>query len=46
MQSLSPGMENAEEADLGAEMLGVGGNLQQSRGAGVEQEVIDNLLVL
>ena len=46
LEILPPGVEHTEETDLGAEMLGIGGNLQQSRGAGVEQEVIDDLLVL
>src|SRR5580658_2198199 len=43
---LSPGMQDAEESDLGAEMFGIGSDLQQSRGAGAEQKVIDDLLVL
>ena len=28
LQSLSPGMQNAEETDLGAEVSGIGGNFQ------------------
>ena len=31
MKVLSPGVQHAEEADLGAEVLGVGGDLQQRR---------------
>ena len=46
LEVLAPGVEHAQEADLRAEMLGVGRNLQQSRGAGAEQEVVDDLLVL
>ena len=46
LKILSPGVEHAEEADLRAEMLGIGGDLQQGRGAGAEQEIVDDLLVL
>ena len=46
LQILSPGVQNAEEADLRAQMFGIGCDLQQSRGAGAEQKVIDDLLVL
>ena len=37
LQSLIPGMEHAEEADLGSQVTGIAGDLQQSFGAGVEQ---------
>jgi hypothetical protein len=43
---LAPGMEHTQEADLGAKMLGVAGHLQQSRGAGAKQEIVDDGLVL
>ena len=46
LERLSPGMEHAQETDLSAEMLGIGGNLHQSRGAGAKQKVVDDLLVL
>ena len=46
LQILSPGVQHAEESDLRAQMFGIGGNLQQRRGAGAEQKVIDDLLVL
>jgi hypothetical protein len=39
-------MQNAEEADGGSQMLGVGGDLQQGVGAGLEQQAVDLLLVL
>src|ERR1700692_1724335 len=39
-------MEHREEADLGSEMLGVEGNLQKRLGAGPEQQVVEELLVL
>jgi len=46
LKILAPGVEHTQETDLCAKMLRVGGNLQQSCGAGVEQEVVDDLLVL
>src|SRR5260370_9181590 len=46
LQSLVPGMEHAEEADLGAEVPGIACDLEQGRGAGVEQQVINQPLVL
>ena len=46
LQSLSPGVQDAEEADLGTEMLGVRGNFQQSGSSGIEQESEQSLLVL
>src|SRR5262245_7685422 len=36
LQILSPGVENAEESDLRTQMFGIGGDLQQRRGAGAE----------
>jgi hypothetical protein len=33
LKILPPGVQDAEEADLGAEMFGIGGDLEQSRGA-------------
>jgi len=39
-------MQNAEEPDLCAQMLGVGGNLQQRRRTGFEEQLEENLLVL
>jgi hypothetical protein len=46
LQILSPGVQNAEESDLCAHVLGIGGDLQQSGGAGAEQKVVNDLLVL
>ena len=45
-QILSPGVQNGEETDLGAQVLGVGGNLKQRLCASPEQQVIDDALVL
>src|SRR5258708_28991198 len=46
LEILPPGMQDAEESDLGAEVLGIGGDLQQNGGPGVEQEVVYGLFVL
>ena len=46
LKILSPGVQDAEEADLGAEMFGIGGDFEQSRGAGAEQEIINNPFVV
>jgi hypothetical protein len=43
---LAPGMKHTQEADLGAEMLCVRRDLQQSGGTGAKQEVVDDLLVV
>lgn len=39
-------MQHGEEADLGAEMLGVGGDGAQRLGGGAEQQAVDERLVL
>ena len=39
-------MQDAEEPNLGAEMFGIGGDLEQSLGAGAKQKAIDFTLVL
>ena len=46
LEILPPGMQDAEESDLRAQMFGIGRDLQQSRGAGAEQKIVDDLLVL
>ena len=46
LQSLIPGMEHAEEADLGTEVAGIAGDLQQGLSAGVKQQVVDQPFVL
>ena len=45
-QRLAPRVEDGEEADLGAEVLGIGGDRAQGLGGGVEQDVVDRRLVL
>jgi hypothetical protein len=46
LQLLIPGVEDAEEADLGAEMPGICGDLDQRLGARAEQQAIDQFFVL
>jgi len=46
LQALIPGMEHGEEADLGAQVTRIAGNLQQGFGAGVKQQAIDQPFVL
>jgi hypothetical protein len=46
LQGLSPGVQNAQEADLGSEMPGIGRYLEQRFRAGLEQKPEQDLLVL
>jgi len=46
LKSLSPSVENAEEANLGSEMGWIGGNFRQGSGAGLKQQAEQDLLVL
>src|SRR5258708_4270731 len=46
LESLVPGMEHAEEADLRAEVAGIASNLKQGCGAGLEEQAVDHALVL
>ena len=46
LQTLVPGMEHAEEADLRAQMSRIACDLQQRCGTGPEQQAVDHLLVL
>src|SRR5438477_4847778 len=45
-QVLSPTVQHGEEADLGAEMFGVGGNGAQGFRSGPKENVVHHLLVL
>lgn len=38
---LSPGMQNAQEADPGSEMPGVGCDLKHGLGAGAEEQIVE-----
>jgi len=42
---LAPRMEDAHKADIGAQVLRIGSDLQQRCGAGAEQKVIQDFLV-
>jgi hypothetical protein len=46
LEPLIPGVQHAEEADLGAQMSGIASHFEQGCGAGSEQQVVDELLVL
>ena len=46
LQRLPPGMQDAQESDLRAEVFRSGGDFQQGRCAGVEQELEEHFLVL
>jgi hypothetical protein len=45
-QCLAPSVEDREEAELCAEMLGIGGDRLQGFGGGVEQDVVERCLVV
>ena len=45
-QFLVPGVENAEEADLRAEMFGIAGEFEKGFRTGAKQKIVDDLLVL
>ena len=46
LKCLSPGVEDGEEADVGAETLGIGSHFEQRSSAGFEQEFEQESLVL
>ena len=46
LQSLVPGVEHAEEADLGSKVSRIASDFEQRCGAGAEQQAIDQPLVL
>ena len=46
VEGLPPGVEDGGDADIGAEVLGIGRDRQQRLGRGLEQERIDRRLVL
>ena len=46
LELLIPRMQNAEEADLGAEAPGVCGNFDESLCAAAEQQSVDHFFVL
>ena len=46
LEVLSPGMEHAEETDVGSEMLGIASQFEQRAGAGAEEQIVEQPLVL
>ena len=46
VEVLAPGVQDGQEADLGPEVLGIGGDLLQGLGGGAEQEAVDLSRVL
>jgi hypothetical protein len=46
LQLLIPTMEHAEEADFRAQMSGITRHFEQRFGTGLEQQIVDDLLVL
>jgi hypothetical protein len=46
LQILALGMQQDDEADLGAQVLGSSGDLAQRLGGGVKQDVVDHGLIL
>ena len=46
IEVLAPGVQHGGEADIGAEMLGVGGDRGEGLGGGREQQAVDLGLVL
>jgi hypothetical protein len=45
-EALSPGVQHRDHADLGAQMLGIGGDGAHRLGCRLEQDVVDDRLVL
>ncbi len=46
LQGLSPGMQNTEKADFGAETFGIGGHFQKRGSSSLEQQREQKFLVL
>ena len=46
LQALSPAVEHAEEADLGAEVSRIAGDFEQGLSTGVKKQVVDGPFVL
>ena len=46
LEVLSPGMEHAEESDVGSQVLGIASQFEQRRGAGAEEQIVEQPLVL
>ena len=46
LKVLSPGMEYAEEPDVGSQVLGIASQFEHGRGAGAVEQIIEQPLVL
>src|ERR1019366_5107584 len=46
LEVLSPGMQYAEQADVGSQVLGVASNIEHGGGTGAEEQVVEQPLVL
>ena len=46
IEVLSPGMEHAEESDVGSQVLGIARQFEHRRGAGAVEQVVEQPLVL
>jgi hypothetical protein len=46
LEVLSPGMQHAEQANIGTEVLRVASDLNQRGGTGTEEQIIEQSLVL
>jgi hypothetical protein len=45
-QGLSPGVQNREKSDLGAEVFGISGDLQKGLGSSPKQQAVNQSLIL
>jgi len=46
LKVLSPGMEHAEQTDIGSQVRRVASDFEQRGGTGAEEQVVQELLVL
>lgn len=46
LQLLVPGVQHAEEADIGAEVLRIAGDFEECLGTGAEQQIVNQSFVL
>src|SRR5277367_6141042 len=46
LKVLSPGMQHAEQPEVGSQVLGVASNFKERRGTGAEEQVVEQPLVL
>jgi hypothetical protein len=46
MEVLSPGVKYGEEAELSAQVSGIGSDLEQGLRSGAQEKMVDKLLVL